>query len=229
MSETLDTEAFQRLSISLWAIWSDGRKALHEGIFQSPHAINGFINSYLAELRSLETSPRTGTSRAQPAAKIWVPPPENHAKVNVDAAVSRSGRHGAVAAISRSGFGTFQGASMVVFPTVIDPATLEAMAIREGIALSMDLNNQNVHIASDCKNVVQEIKEGSRSSYGAIIHEISLGLNAFISCNIVYESRSSNFEAHNLAKHALHLGPGRHVWLAHPGNLLSVPVNVVTN
>ena len=78
-------------------------------------------------------------------------------------------------------------------------------------------------------NVVHEIKEGSRSSYGAIIQEVKLGVSAFISCNIVYESRSSNFEAHNLAKHALHLGPGRHVRLAHPGNLLSVPVNVVTN
>ena len=56
-------------------------------------------------------------------------------------AVSRSGRHGVVAAISRSMDGTLEGASVAVFPTVIDPAALESMAVREGMALSMDLNN----------------------------------------------------------------------------------------
>ena len=117
---------------------------------------------------------------------------------------------------------------MVVYPTVSDPPTLEAMAIREGIALSLDLNNHRIHIGSDCQNVVHEIQEGSRSIYGAIIEEIKLGVNSFISCNIVFESRSTNFEAHSLAKHALSLGPGRHVWLGHPGNLPSVPVSVVT-
>ena len=72
-------------------------------------------------------------------------------------AVSHSGRHGAVAAISRSSDGTFEGASMVVYPMVIDPPMLEAMAIREGIALSLDLNNHRIHIASNCQNVVHEI------------------------------------------------------------------------
>ena len=75
-------------------------------------------------------------------------------------------------------------------------------------------------------NVVHEIKEGSRSSYGATIQEVKLGVSAFISCNIVYESRSSNFEAHNLAKHALKFAPGRHLWLGQPGKLTTVPVNV---
>ena len=44
-----------------------------------------------------------------------------------------------------------------------------------------------------------------------------------------HESKSSNYEAHNLAKHALSLGVSRHVWLGHPGNLPSVPINIVTN
>ena len=54
-------------------------------------------------------------------------------------------------------------------------------------------------------------------------------LPSFISCNIIHELRSSNVEAHNLAKHALKLGPGRHVWLGQPVDIPFVPVNIVTD
>ena len=37
----------------------------------------------------------------------------------------------------------------------------------------------------------------------------------FNSCTIAHEFRSSNYEAHNLAKLALTLGVGRHIWLDH--------------
>ena len=63
---------------------------------------------------------------------------------------------------------------------------------------------------------------------GAIVQEIlehSLSLNFR---NIVYERKSSNFEAHNIAKHALTLQVGCHVSLGQPGNLFFVPVNIVT-
>ena len=47
-------------------------------------------------------------------------------------------------------------------------------------------------------------------------------------CKFSHEFRSSNVEAHNVAKFALSLGGGRHVWLGHPGDLPFVPVNIVT-
>ena len=87
------------------------------------------------------------------------------------------------------------------------------------MALAEDLNEQAIHVGSDCKVVVEDIRDKTAPSYDAILHEILDRKSAFYSCNISFESRSSNFEAHNLAKHALTLGHGQHVWLGHPGEL----------
>ena len=77
--------------------------------------------------------------------------------------------------------------------------------------------------------MVESLHKENRASYGAIVHEILDHSIAFEFCNFSHEFRSSNYEAHNLAQHALSLGGGRHVWLEYPGNLPTVPVNIVTN
>ena len=96
------------------------------------------------------------------------------------------------------------------------------------MALADDLYIRRVHVVSDCKVVIDDMKGDSRASYGAILKEVSVRSSSYISCVIVHEFRSSNFEAHNLAKHSLTLGLGHHVWLGHPGDLPFVPVNIVT-
>ena len=72
------------------------------------------------------------------------------------------------------------------------------------------------------------MKEQNPAGYGAVLHEITDHATRFVECNFVHEYRSSNFESHNLAKHVLKLGVGRHVWLGHPGNLDFVPVNIIS-
>ena len=108
-----------------------------------------------------------------------------------------------------------------------DPSTLEALAVREALALADDLNSCRIHVASDCKVVLDDIKNKTPAIYGAILHEIIDHSSTFISCTFVHEFRSSNFEAHNLAKHCSNLGVGHHVWLGHPGDLSFVPMNIV--
>lgn len=80
---------------------------------------------------------------------------------------------------------------------------------------------------SDCSTVVNDIKHNSLVANGAIVHEIIDHSRDFMAFNIVHEFRNLNFEAHNLAKHALTLGFGRYVWLGQPGELLFLPVNVL--
>lgn len=94
MHHNLQSDDFVRLVVTLWAIWGARRKALHEGIFQSPHAINGFITSYLEGIQLLARPSQTGPSSVAPANNRWLPPPVNFSKVNVDAAVRRNGSHG---------------------------------------------------------------------------------------------------------------------------------------
>lgn len=218
MHALLPTDMFQRLIVTLWAIWKARRKAIHEDIYQPPHSINGFINNYLRDLQFMKPRHQTPRGAAIARSTRWVKPCEGAAKINVDTAVSRRG-YGAVGAICRDQAGAFLGASTLFFKHIIDPQTLEALAIREAFSLAEDLYLRRIHVASDCKGVVDDIKKENVASYGAIIHEIIDHSISFVFCNFSHEFRSSNVEAHNLAKHALNLGGGRHAWLGHPGNL----------
>ena len=102
------------------------------------------------------------------------------------------------------------------------------MAIREALALADDLHVSTIHVASDLKVVVEDIRDNNPTAYGAIIHEIIEHRSNFLLCNFCHEFRSSNIEAHNLVKHALSLPAGRHVWLGQPDGLSFVHVNIVT-
>lgn len=136
--------------------------------------------------------------------------------------MSRNGDFDAVGAVWRDHLGVFLGASAIVIRGITDLTTLEAMSMREALLLAEDLYVHNILVAMDCKIVVDNAKWGSATNYGAIIREIMDRLANFSSCNIVHEYRSSNVEAHNLAKHALTLGANHHAWLGQPGDLLFI-------
>lgn len=146
----LSSDDFIKFVVTLWAIWGARRKAIYEGIFKTPHAIHGFVSSYLLDIQVLSTSrPIPSTTVTHPTG--WLAPPDSHVKLNVDGAVGGRSKFGAVGAICRSHDGTFLGASVCVFTNITDPATLETLAIREGLALAGDLHEDRVHIATDCK------------------------------------------------------------------------------
>lgn len=133
------------------------KKALHEGIFQSPQAIRVHYVVF-GELQVIKPS-RVSTASSISRESHWIVLPEIFAKVNIDAAVGRSGTFGPVGAIGRDHMGAFLGASTIMYPNIGDLATLEALAVREALALSEDLSSQNIQVAPDCKVVVEEIKK----------------------------------------------------------------------
>ena len=227
MSESLPDEDFTQLIVTMWAIWHARRKVIHEGIFQTPFATHSFITIYLSKLQALKKPVlRPAPQEARP--NSWIPSTDGHVKINVDAATPRAGGFGAVSVVARNSEGVYQGASVVIFRNIDDPEVPESLAIREALALANDMYIQQVHVASDCKQAVEAIKGGTASSYAAIVLEIKAQATSLVSCFFSHEFRTSNVEAHRLAKHALTLGVGRHVWLGHPGDLLFVPVNCVT-
>jgi hypothetical protein len=112
----------------------------------------------------------------------------------------------------------------MIFDGITDPAVLETLACREALALAEDLMLSSLYVASDCKQVVKDIHGGSHGRYGAIISEINHRSTIFQECSFVFESRASNFEAHNLAKHMIYFGVGRHMLLEAP-YYVPIPVN----
>jgi len=91
-------------------------------------------------------------------------------------------------------------------------------------SLAKDLGIRQIHIASDCKIVVNHIHEATGVSYGGVIKDIKPWERSFISCNFVHESRDSNFEPYTLARHTLLLDQRRHVWLGLPHDQDVLPI-----
>jgi hypothetical protein len=79
------------------------------------------------------------------------------------------------------------------------------------------LNCQKVVIASHCKGVVEDIQRGNGGRNENIIREIGAMAKEFDSFSFIYEGRASNMKAYGLAKHALGLDVGRHMWLMQSG------------
>lgn len=219
-----------KLVVTLWAIWAARRKAIHEGVLQSPHATHSFVTSFISELESLKapanvvqtaTNTRTG-SRGK---DTWIAPSMGVAKIHVDGGLARNGRSGASATVCRDHTGLFLGSSAMVFGDISDPATLEALACREALALAMDLSLDQVIIACDNKTVVAEIKNGTEGQYSAIIKEICARARGFRSCEYIFEGRALNIDAHNLVKFSTSLDVGRHLWLGVPHDQFVIPVN----
>jgi hypothetical protein len=108
--------------------------------------------------------------------------------------------------------GVYLGASALILPGITDPAILESLACREAFALAADLGLPRFYVASDCKQVVDDIKEGSLGKYGSVIQEITARRNQFAECTIYRVRREiKQFEAHNLARHVLNIDAGRHL------------------
>jgi hypothetical protein len=62
--------------------------------------------------------------------------------------------------------------------------------------------------------------------YAPIVREISMLSSDFEEVVFKFESRKSNVEAHNLARFALSLGQGRHLWLLEPHDTVLIPVTL---
>ena len=82
--------------------------------------------------------------------------------------------------------------------------------------MAEDLMLRRIHVASDAKVVIDDTGRVSGGLYGPVIREIDKERRRFEDCNFVHEGRASSHEAHNFAKFALSLGPGRHLRLGCP-------------
>jgi hypothetical protein len=210
------------VTVTLWAIWTCRRKAIHEEVFQSPLSTNGFVNSYIKKLQEMKSKSSTSNANRQSgrAEPRWIQPTSGFDKINYDAVVSKTGGLGLVGAICRAAHGLYLGASAIIFRGITDPATLEFMACREAISLAGDLNLYRIVVASDCKEVFTDIAQETKGRYAAIVDEIKARAVQLQNCSFVHELRASSFESHNLAKHALSLDIACYTWLANPYSVI---------
>jgi hypothetical protein len=103
------------------AVWTAWRKAIHEGLFQSPISTFDFVKGFLNDLGEVHHGvvKKQGPRLFQHWAR-WSPPSPGVIKCNVDAVVSRLLDHGAVGVVCRDSTGRFVGASSRTIKGVSD-------------------------------------------------------------------------------------------------------------
>jgi hypothetical protein len=97
----------------------------------------------------------------------------------------------------------------------------------EGLALADDLGVGPLHLATDCLNVVQGLRDGDMGEYNSILLEIRSMASLRGGTTFGHERREFNEEAHRLARFASSLPVGRYVWLLDPPIELQTRVNAV--
>jgi hypothetical protein len=70
---SLSHDQFTVMVVSLWAIWTPRRKAIHEDIFQSPISTHGFIMSYIKEICQLAKPSSVSTWAKRNREAKWIP------------------------------------------------------------------------------------------------------------------------------------------------------------
>lgn len=95
----------------------------------------------------------------------WLHPLMGVVKIRVDGVVARSVREGSSPAICRDSEGNYLGASALKL--LVDLATMEAIACWEALALAAGLSTTDVLIATDCKQLVENIKTGTEGLHMA--------------------------------------------------------------
>jgi ribonuclease HI len=225
MIKTLNHDDLTRCLVTLWAVWFARRKAIHEELFQSPLSTHCFVESFLRDLAMTKEKKKT-PKKEEGTCLRWIAPPVGSVKINVDAAVRKHQNFGAVAAVCRAEDGHYLGASAVVIQGISDPATLEALACREALALGRDLLQERVFVATDCLEIVESMKESNLGRYSSVLNEIQARSKEFSLVRFGHEKRASNVEAHSLAKSSAYLSPGRHVWLINSPDHFCIPVNM---
>jgi ribonuclease HI len=226
MIATLRQEDLTFCLVTLWAIWYAQRKAIHEDIFQIPLSTLHFVENFIRDLKIVETKKvLTPSERPKEQAKRWVAPEAGYVKINVDAAVRKNGNFGSVVAVCRNGDGAFMGASAQVIHGLSDPAILESIACREALALACDLSLKQIHVASDCLEVISGLEGENLGRFSSVLKEIKATVaDVFTSVRFTHEKRSSNVEGHGLARSSAYLNTGRHVWLEHTPDAFCIPL-----
>ena len=100
----------------------------------------------------------------------------------------------------------------VVLEGITDVETAEAIACRGGLVLASDLTAiQSIRLASDSAYVIQSLEETGMGPYAQVVKEVKVRAHDFIFVDFAQENRSSNIDAHNLARSLISFVMGRHV------------------
>ena len=125
-------------------------------------------------------------------------------KLNVDAAFDVDLGSGATGAIIRDAAGMFIACCSTTLPSVEDVSTAEALALKNGLALAIEVGCNRILIESDCLEVIEVMESGGNSigAAAAIYENITFLCRNLSHVLFSHCPREANSAAHTLASKA---------------------------
>jgi ribonuclease HI len=117
------------------------------------------------------------------------------AKINVDASMAKTTTGGVVGDVCRSADGVFLDASSLTAHGITNPATMEAIACREAIALAQDLQLNRITVASDYLTVINALRQPFYGFFSMVLDEVKSNAAQLEKVTFRHENRSSNIDA----------------------------------
>jgi len=177
-----------------WYLWWERRKFVHEGTVQNP------TRSAVA-IASLTINYLRATKKTVKVKSGWKKPPEDFLMLNVDASFNYIRSTGSTGAVLRDSAGSFVAAAANFFEHILDAPMAEAMALREGIALTQLIGCCKLVIHSNSQGVVETMQQGgSSATASAPIFEDCAYRMEDSSCSIEHCNRDINVVAHEVAR-----------------------------
>ncbi|MBA0743468.1 hypothetical protein Gogos_006140 [Gossypium gossypioides] len=140
------------ICVSLWVLWTERNKYVHEKIKKSSKDIVSFIQKYITELDRLEEN---GLTRA-PIRDSWVPPSGEDIKINFDVGFNRGLFRSSTGIVARKGRGRVVVSRATIYENVNSAFAAEAHACLEAVRMGLAMKKRRIYIEGDSISVIRK-------------------------------------------------------------------------
>ena len=192
-----------------WSIWWNRNQAIHEDSSSPPIHAWEMAGGVLAEFKAACSCPLLSLPIPQPK---WKAPPTSFFKINIDAVAFEDGRKSCIRVVIQDNMGVVLATSSKVLPASYLAEISEALAMRDGVLLTAEMEVSLVIFESDALSIIQAINGGIYGGeLGHIIRNIREVAALFSCCSFNNLKKEGNRVAHELAKVARNTGVSQ-VW-----------------
>ena len=188
----LDLELFFAVA---WSIWWNRNQAIHEDSGTTPSQVWEMANKLLNEYKDACTLPAFSPA---PSPAAWQALPLVFFKINTDG-VASDGSPSCIGVAICDCWGSLIPAPSKVLPAPFFAEITEALALQDGVPLSLELGISHAIVESNALSIIQAISEGD---LGHIMQNIKNISSSFSWCSFQHLKRSGNRAAHELARAA---------------------------
>lgn len=194
----------------VWELWNQRTAFFRDEKVRSAGEIVEVVSAYVDEFCSaqalcmVQRPPAAAPRRRNP---VWKLPPAGWLKINCDASLDLQAANAGVGIVIRDHLGKVVECAALKKTAIKSVATLEAIAVFDGVRMAVNRGAQFIQVESDAEVVVNCLN-GNKPVFA-----VFLELTKRVTCvSFCYLNRRGNQAAHGLAKLSLSENDSKH-WL----------------